>query len=473
MMETASQGAIPERIDRLPVGWTTYRIMLLAGIAWFIESYDIGIIGNVLPSLKKVYHIGAFDTGLIAAASTIGIVVSVIPFGWIADRIGRKKVLIIGTAWYAIFSFAAGFGGSPIAIVILRFLAGLGMGAVFPVPYAMASEYMPRSFRGAMTGILDSFLSLGYFIAPLIAFATVPNLSPDLGWRVLFYVGGLPLLYVPVLMIWMPESARWLQVKGRNDEAERIVRGLESEVERRTQKPLPPVQAEAAVVVSEHKVPVSMIFSPAYLKRTIMMWIAFPCILFVFYALQVYTPTVLVKQGYAIGDVFLMTALIVVVSIPGKYFEAYCVERFGRKGTIVWFTVVAAAGAVMFGFSHNAAMAIAFGMVMSFFGIGVDPAIKIYGAEQYPTRVRETGVGFIEGVGRLFGGALAPFIMAFMIGGGLPRAYVFVAVVAVIGALAVLFLGSETKGSILETVSEAQADRPSLVARGSARPSPS
>jgi MFS transporter, putative metabolite:H+ symporter len=98
------------------------------------------------------------------------------------------------------------------------------MGAIFPIPYAMAAEFMPRHFRGAMTGILDSFLSVGYFLAPLIAFALVPQLPLNLGWRSLFFIGGLPLLYVPILMRWMPESPRWLQARGHEREADTIVR---------------------------------------------------------------------------------------------------------------------------------------------------------------------------------------------------------------------------------------------------------
>jgi putative MFS transporter len=429
--------------------------MLLAGIAWLIESYDIGIAGNVLPALQKQYHLDTFSVGLIATASTIGIVAAIIPAGWMSDQIGRKRMLIIGTAWYAIFSLLCGFAPNAQVVVALRFVSGLGMGAVFPIPYAMASEYMPRRSRGAMTGVLDSFLSLGYFLAPLIAFALIPQLPQDIGWRYLFYIGGLPLLFVPILAKWMPESARWLQVKGRYDEADHIVSQLEAAISERTGRELPSLPVTTTVVTSERSVPVTLIFRGLYLRRTIMMWIAFPCILFVFYAIQVYTPTVLVKEGYALGSAFLITALIVVASIPGKFLEAYAVERFGRKATIIWFSTLAAGSAILFGFSHVLALALCFGMILSFFGIGVDPAIKIYGAEQYPTRVRETGVGFIEGIGRLIGGVLAPFIMAFILAGsGVVGSYVFVAAVAMLGVLAVAFIGAETKGKMLEQVSE-------------------
>ncbi len=445
-----SRTSIAARIDRLPMTREVWSIMLLAGIAWLIESYDIGIVGNVLPVLQKQYTFTTFMTGLLVASSTLGIVVAVIPAGWIADQFGRKRVLIVGTAWYAFFTLLCGFAPNMPILIALRFVSGFGMGAVFPIPYAMAAEYMPRRLRGATTGVLDSFLSIGYFLAPLAAYFLVPQLTGAMSWRVLFWLGSLPLLYVPILMRWMPESVRWYQAKGRIGDAERVLRKLETTIERRTGRTLPAPQTQE-ITINEPHGRVGLLFQGRYFLRTIMMWIAFPCILFVFYAIQTYTPTVLVKQGYAIGNAFLMTALIVVVSIPGKYLEAYVVERFGRKGTIIAFTGIAALAAVLFGFSHTAALALACGMLLSFFGIGVDPAIKIYGAEQYPTSIRETGIGFIEGIGRLLGGALAPFIMAYVLAGfGVSASYVFVALVAVVGALAVLFLGTETRGRMIE-----------------------
>ena len=455
--------SLAARIDRLPLTREIWLIMLMVGIAWLIESYDIGIIGNALPAIEKQFQIGAFSQGLLAIASTLGIVAAVIPSGFLADKIGRKKILMIGTAWYSVFSFLCGLAPNPATIIALRFVAGLGMGAVFPIPYAMAAELIPGHFRGAMTGILDSFLSFGYFLAPLLAFTLIPQLPINVGWRALFLIGGLPILYVPVLMKWLPESPRWLQVKGRGDEANAVVSYLEHRVEVRTRTPLPkPVIEENTAAlrprtstVKEH------ILQGIYLKRTLMMWVAFSCILFIFYAIQTYTPTVLVKEGYSLGNAFLVTTLIVLASIPGKYFASYCLEKFGRKPTLIVFTAIAAVSAVLFGFAHTVALALICGIVLSFFGIGVDPAIKIYGAEQYPTRIRETGVGMFEGCGRFFGGALAPFIMSFILANsGVTGSYIFVAIVALGGIAAVALLGTETRGKTIERASQDTVEQP-------------
>ncbi len=443
-----------------------WRVLLLAGVAWLIESYDIGIIGNILPSLQRQFKMDATTVGFIATASTIGIVLSIAPAGYFADRFGRKKLLIVGTAWYALCSLVAGLAQSPGEIIALRFVGGLGMGMVFPIPYALAAEFMPRHFRGAAAGLLDAFLSGGYLLASGVAYLTITHLVGDAGWRWPFLVGGLALVFVPALAIWLPESPRWLETQGRSSEAERIVRRIEAAVERRLGKPLPqpaathrPRRGLEPRRGPEKGSPLQLVRGE-YRTRTLMMWIAFSGLIFIFYAVQTYMPTVLVNDGQALGSALLITALVIGVSIFGKFADAWAVEKIGRKRVIVLFGGVSALAAAVFGLVHHyhfLALAIPLGMVMSFFGIGVDPAIKIYGAEQYPTRFRETGIGFTEGVGRLIGGVVGPFILSFfVVSGGASGSFFFVGVVALIGVLAVVFLGRETRGKTLELAAEAE-----------------
>lgn len=448
-----TRGHSGARLDRLPVSRWLLRTMIILFLGWLVESFDIGLIGNVLPSLTKIYHLGSGEKSLIATASTLGIVIGIIPAGYLADRFGRKRVFISGIVVYSIMTLVTGFATSPTQIVVLRLLAGLGMGAVFPMPYVLGSELCPVSLRGRFTGMADSFLSVGYFLAPLIAIWVIPSTTSS-GWRTMFFIGGIPLLYTFLVWRWLPESPRWLETKGYHERAETELKRIETAVVRSTGVPLTEPTDITVVGVAAGRVPLRTLLGRQYLRRSLMLWITFGGTFFIFYAIQIYMPTVVTKLGYSLTSAFEFTAIIVGVSIPGKYLESWVIERWGRKPVIVSFTLIAAAAAFVFGFIHGTLLVIAIGCVMSFFGISVDPAVKVYTAEQYPTAVRATGTNATEGFGRLMSGVIGPAVIPFLlVSSGVAGVFSVVGGVAVVAVLAVVFLGKETKGMSLEKIS--------------------
>lgn len=448
-----STATIGARLDCLPRSPWLIRTMFVLFLGWLAESYDIGLIGNVLPSLTKAYHLTSGDKSLIATASTIGIVIGIVPAGYLADRFGRKRVFITGIITYALLTFATGFAGSATTVIMLRFLAGLGMGAVFPLPYTIASELCPAAVRGRLTGLADSFLSVGYFLAPLIAIWVIPSITSE-GWRTMFFIGGIPLFYTIAVWRWIPESPRWLESKGRHDRAEAIMREIESKVHQGTGRDLPPVIERLQAPVSPGRVPLRTLFNHTYARRTLMLWITFGGTFFIFYSIQIFMPTVVHKLGFSLTSAFVFTSIIVGVSIPGKYFESWVIERWGRKPVIITFTLIAAACCFIFGFVRGGFAVILIASIMSFFGISVDPAVKVYTVESYPTPVRATGTNATEGFGRFIAGIVGPAVIPFLLDRfGVAAAYSLVGVVAVIAVLAVALLGKETQGLSLETTS--------------------
>jgi MFS transporter, putative metabolite:H+ symporter len=198
-----------DRLDRLPPSRWLTGVMGILFLGWLLESYDIGLTGSVLPSLTHVYHLSTGAESLVVIASTVGIVLGIVPAGRLADRWGRKPVLIGGTVVYAVLSFGTAFAANADQIIVLRLLAGLAMGAVFPLPYAYAAEVCPPSVRGRFTGFADSFLSVGYFLSPLFAAVLIPSVDDDTGWRVMFLLGAAPLLFAVLAWRFLPESPRW------------------------------------------------------------------------------------------------------------------------------------------------------------------------------------------------------------------------------------------------------------------------
>ncbi|MBO0804130.1 MAG: MFS transporter [Nocardiopsaceae bacterium] len=445
-----------ERLDRLPASRWLTGVMAILFLGWLVESYDIGLTGSVLPSLTSVYNLGTGMESLTSISASAGIVIGIVPAGWLADRLGRKRVMIGGTIAYSVLTLLTGFAPNIAIVITLRVLSGLAMGAVFPLPYAYGSELCPPGIRGRFTGIADTFLSIGYFISPLLALALIPSDTDTTGWRIMFFIGAAPIIFAILAWKFVPESPRWSEAKGRLEDAERTLRDIEARVESEHGKPLPPPPpAETAEGTAGPAASTSVrdIFSRAYLARSIMLWITFGGLFFVFYSIQVFMPTVVSKMGFTLTSAFAFTSIIVLISIPGKLLEAWLVERWGRRPVIISFGVVAAVAAIVFGFSRGAAMVLVIGCVMSFFGIGVDPAVKVYTAESYPTSIRATGTSLTEGIGRLLSGVIGPSLVPLLlVAVGVSGVYLVIGVVALIAVATVIVFGHETKGKPLEAI---------------------
>lgn len=451
--KSPKQPSAAARLDRLPHSRWLTTVMVILFLSWLIESYDIGLTGSVLPSLSHLYHLSTGMKSLVAIAGNIGIVIGIVPAGWLADRFGRKVVLVVGTLMYAVLTFSTGLASGIEAVVALRIAAGLAMGAVFPLPYVYGSELAPPNRRGRFTGFADAFLSIGYFASPLLAIALIPSVSNTTGWRVMFFLGGIPVIFALIAWRFLPESPRWYESKGRTAEADAVLKDIEARVEAETGKPLPP---PPATIVTEKppRTPLRAVFSPQYIRRSIMLWITFGGTFFIFYSIQTFMPTVVNKMGFTLTSAFAFTALIVGISIPGKLVEAWVVERWGRKPVIIVFTLAAASAALAFGFVRGALPVILIGSAMSFFGIGVDPAVKVYTTESYPTPMRAGATSATEGFGRLLSGVIGPaFVPPLLAVGGVVAVYGTVGVVAILAIVVVATLGRETKGATLEQVS--------------------
>jgi MFS transporter, putative metabolite:H+ symporter len=449
-IEAAGRAGAAERLDRLPVSRWLTGVMAVLFLGWLVESYDIGLTGSVLPSLTSVYHLSTGMKSLVSISSAAGVVIGIVPAGWLADRIGRKRVMIGGTIAYSVLTFATGFAPGIGAIITLRVLAGIAMGAVFPLPYAYAAELCPPGVRGRFTGIADTFLSAGYFLSPLLALWLIPTAASS-GWRVLFFLGGIPVVFAALAGKFVPESPRWFEAKGRTNEAERVLAEIEARVEAERGEPLPP---PAPVPVREAGPTGPARPRPRICgRRLAVLCTTFGGLFFVFYSIQTFMPTVVHQMGFTLTSAFAFTSVIVLVSIPGKLAEAFLVERWGRRPVIITFGVIAAAAALAFGFTRGAAAILVIGCVMSFFGIGVDPAVKVYTAESFPTAVRATGTSLTEGIGRLLSGVLGPALIPLLLAAaGVGAVYLLVGGVALIAVVTVALFGEETKGRALEAI---------------------
>jgi MFS transporter, putative metabolite:H+ symporter len=435
------------RLDRLPVSRWLTGVMAVLFLGWLVESYDIGLTGSVLPSLTSVYHLSTGMKTLTSISSSAGVVIGIAPAGWIADRIGRKRVMIGGTIAYSVLTFVTGFAPGIDMVIVLRVLSGIAMGAVFPLPYAYGAELCPPGVRGKFTGIADTFLSIGYFLSPMLALWLIPSVNSS-GWRVMFFLGGIPIVFAALAWKFVPESPRWFEAAGRIAEADKVLREIEARVEAERGEPLPPPPPSLALEV-DPGAPRPRISG----RRLAMLCTTFGGLFFVFYSIQTFMPTTIKTMGFTLTSAFAFTAIIVGVSIPGKLAEAFLVERWGRRPVIILFGTIAAVAALIFGFTRGPEAVLVIGCVMSFFGIGVDPAVKVYTAESFPTAVRATGTSMTEGIGRLFSGVIGPSLIPLLLDAvGVDAVYVLVGGVALVAVVTVAVFGEETKGRRLEAI---------------------
>jgi putative MFS transporter len=452
---TPSSSDIPSRMERLPVTRFTWMIVLLAGLAWFIESLSIGSLGVILNPLKQVMHLDPSQVGILTAASTFGIVIGLIPAGFLADRFGRKRLLVWGIVEYSVLTLLCALSPNYTVLLILRFLSGFGMGAVFPLPYAIVSEFVHSRQRTSFNGIMDAFLSVGYFIAPLLGLWILPNLPVDISWRVFFAVSALPILYAGVIHSALPESPRWLDRKGRTREAQELMHKIEQRVARFAAIPERPASIPDDPALSDLPTGARPTFATPwqspYVRLTISRAAAATGTFFMFYIVMTYMPTIFTSKGLSFAHSLLFTAIITAAAIPGKLLNGVLAERFGRKAMYILFMGIAGVGALFFGLANSPAAMVSYACVMSFFGTGAFPALKMSYAEQYPTWMRTTGAATVETIGRFLGGVVGAYLIPVLLSAyGMAVSFYVVAAVALAAVIVELVLSVETKGATLE-----------------------
>lgn len=433
------------RLERIPVGKFHYRLLIITGLGWMFDAMDTGIIAFVLPVLIKTWGLTTAQVGYIGSVGLIGMALGAVLAGSAADRFGRKNVFA-GTL--VIYSVATGFCGlswSFESLLFFRFLVGFGLGGQLPVAVTLVTEYAPPADRGRFIVLLESFWGLGWLLAAIIAYVIIPRY----GWNIAFLIGALPALYVFKIWKSVPESVHYLLGKGQMQEAHQVVREMEKEAG------LVPEEKMIAPHVGEKaKVTFADIWAPQFFKRTIMLWILWFGIVYSYYGIFTWLPSLMVGQGYTVIKTFEYVLIMTLAQLPGYFAAAYLVDRIGRKGTLSGFLGASAICAYFFGQGGSSETVLLWGSLMSFFNLGAWGVVYTYTPELYPTRIRALASGWAAAIGRV-GGILAPTVVGYMIIGndGFNNVFMMFAAVMLGVAVVVWLFGEETKGKSLKEIS--------------------
>src|SRR5688572_33018651 len=225
---TASAALQPrtERLDRLPFTREHGKLLVGSGIGWALDAMDVGLISFVMAALAVQWSLTPTKLSLIGSIGFVGMALGATLGGLLADRFGRRQVFALTLLVFGLATGAAALAWSVASLLVFRFLIGLGLGAELPVASTLVSEFAPARVRGRVVVLLEAFWAVGWTLAALIGYFVVPR--SDNGWRWALAIGALPALYAVVVRRGLPESVRFLELRGRVDEAEAAVRRFES-----------------------------------------------------------------------------------------------------------------------------------------------------------------------------------------------------------------------------------------------------
>jgi len=427
-----------ERLDRLPFNRQHGKLLVGSGIGWALDAMDVGLISFVMAALAVQWQLDKGTLSLIGSIGFVGMAIGASLGGLMADKIGRRNVFAVTLLVYGIATGASALVGSVAALMALRFVVGLGLGAELPVASTLVSEYAPRKIRGRMVVALEAFWAVGWILAALIGYFLIPA-SPD-GWRWALAVGIVPTLYALVVRFGIPESVRFLENKNRDAEAEAAVRTFEAAsgiapVPTREWTPDPAVSTES-------------IWSAPYRRRTAALWTIWFCINLSYYGAFIWMPTLLTGELKDLSKSFLFTLIITFAQLPGYGMAAWLIEVWGRRVTLAVFLLGSAVAAGFFGFANTPETIIAAGCALSFFNLGAWGALYAIGPELYPTGLRGKGTGSAAAFGRI-ASIIAPLSVPLLLGvGGHPAVFGVFAGAFLIGSAATLLL-PELRGRAL------------------------
>ncbi|AIJ22273.1 MFS transporter [Amycolatopsis methanolica] len=388
-------------VARRTVSW----VVALSTIALVFDGYDLVVYGTVLPTLladpAHLGHISAGQAGALGSYALIGVLVGALAAGSLGDWIGRRKIMLVNLAW-----FSAGMGLTALtqnvtAFGFGRFFTGIGVGALVATVGALVAEFAPAGRRNRLNAIVYSGVPAGGVLASLLAIA----LADAVGWRGLFWVGALPIVLVlPLAVVKLPESAKWLAARGRVDEARAV-----------SERTGVPLVAEPPVT---DRLGFPALATRALAWPTALLGLMSFAGLLLTYGLNTWLPKIMADNGY--GKSYSLTFLLVLNlgAIVGGMLASLWADRAGAKRVVVTTFMLAALTLALLPLDLPLAALL---LAVAVAGVGtIGTQVLIYGlvSNYYPTRARAAGVAWCAGFGRL-GGIVGPVIGGLLVGAGL------------------------------------------------------
>ncbi|MDX2600295.1 MFS transporter [Streptomyces caniscabiei] len=438
---------LSDRLNRIPVMTRSHKrwLVVLAALL-LVDMADLNTFAFAAPAIRTEWGMSVQDVATITSASFLGMFAGSIVGGRLADRLGRKRVIVGAVALFSAFSLLSAFAVGVADLAAYRVLTGVGLQAMTVVVLTYASEMFPLARRGRAQTWIVAISLLGVPAMAWFARWVVPT-GPS-AWRWIFVLGASGLVLIPLTVRWLPESVRWLQENGHESRAEEVVQRIEQEAREATSAELPPVVVQPVVAAGR---PLDL-FRGGYLKRTVVLCLTMSLALSGFYGYNSWVPTLLTEHGFSTSQSLAYSSVMSLATVPGALFALLFIDRVQRRTAVLILYTMVAGLMLVFGSTDSDTVLLASGLCITLLLQAATPCMYTYLPEIFPTSLRALGAGLSNGTGRL-----AVFGTTFLVGAlvtwiGFTGVFLYLAGVILLAGLTIGLFGERTRGRSLEEI---------------------
>lgn len=373
------------------------KLLMVIGTAWLFDAADVAILSFIMPLLKAEWTLTNSQVGLVSSITTVGMMFGAVIFGYLADRFGKKNIIMITLLIFSISNLALAFTNSLGTFLLVRFITGVGLGGELPVATTIIADSFSGHRRSKMLILVDSFWAIGWILASLLAFLFMPHF----GWRPTVIVTSVMALYSLVIRRHLPE-----QTNVKNEKL-------------------------------NWRITFHQIWSKEFRRATFCLSILWFVIMFTYYGMFLWLPSVLIARGFSVVHSFGYTLLMSFAQLPGYFLAAYLMGKLARKKVLAIYLI----GAFLFGTAQSEVMVVLSSCILSFFTLGAWGIMIALTPTQYPMAIRGVGIGFTQSIGRI-GATIGPYLIGLSLGLNISITMIFFYfVIALLIGIAVLTFG--------------------------------
>ncbi|WP_404327973.1 MFS transporter [Companilactobacillus paralimentarius] len=345
---------------------------MVIGTAWLFDAADVALLSFIMPLIKKEWFLNDNQIGLVSSITTVGMMFGAILFGYLADKFGKKNIIVITLLIFSVSNLVLALTTNVEQFMFVRFITGIGLGGELPVTTTIIADSFSGHRRSKMLILVDSFWAIGWILASLLAFLFMPLY----GWRFTVIATSIMALYTLVIRRHLPEQT--------NIKNKRL----------------------------NLRIALNQIWSKKYRRATVCLSLLWFIIMFTYYGMFLWLPSVLIKRGFSVVHSFGYTLIMSFAQLPGYFLAAYLMGKLSRKKVLGIYLVGTIIGSFLFGTAQNVFMVVFSSCLLSFFTLGAWGILIALTPTQYPMNIRGVGIGFTQSIGRI-GATIGPYLIGF------------------------------------------------------------